>query len=107
WAGFGAAFGPLILLSLFWRKLTNWGALAGMFVGAVGVFVWKAVWPEMYELLPSFICATLVAVVVSLITHREGSERQNEILQEFTDTGTMLTVNGVGRRGARIDRMTP
>jgi sodium/proline symporter len=107
WAGFGAAFGPLILLSLFWRKLTNWGALAGMFVGAVGVFVWKAVWPEMYELLPSFICATLVAVIVSLITHRDGSERQNEILQEFTDTGTLLTVNGVGRRGARIDRMTP
>ena len=105
WAGFGAAFGPLILLSLFWRKLTNWGALAGMFVGAAGVFIWKAVWPEMYELLPSFICATIVAVVVSLITHRDG-ERQDEILKEFTDTGTLLTVNGVGR-GARTDRMTP
>ncbi|MCE7481003.1 MULTISPECIES: sodium/proline symporter PutP [Microbacterium] len=105
WAGFGAAFGPLILLSLFWRKLTNWGALAGMFVGAAGVFIWKAVWPEMYELLPSFICATIVAVVVSLLTHKDG-ERQNEILQEFTETGTLLTVNGVGR-GARTDRMTP
>ncbi|MGM7667713.1 sodium/proline symporter PutP [Microbacterium sp. A93] len=106
WAGFGAAFGPLILLSLFWRKLTNWGALAGMFVGAAGVFIWKAMWPEMYELLPAFICAMIVAVVVSLLTHREGSEQQNEILQEFTDTGTLLTVNGVGR-GARTDRMTP
>ncbi|MGP6176431.1 sodium/proline symporter PutP [Microbacterium sp. A196] len=106
WAGFGAAFGPLILLSLFWRKLTNWGALAGMFVGAVGVFIWKAVWPEMYELLPGFVCAMIVAVVVSLITHKDGTERQNEILQEFTDTGTLLTVNGVGR-GARTDRMTP
>ncbi|MEJ1922436.1 sodium/proline symporter PutP [Microbacterium sp. KHB019] len=106
WAGFGAAFGPLILLSLFWRKLTNWGALAGMFVGAAGVFFWKAVWPQMYELLPGFICATVVAVVVSLLTHRDGSERQNEILQEFTDTGTLLTVNGVGR-GARTDRQTP
>ena len=105
WAGFGAAFGPLILLSLFWRKLTNWGALAGMFVGAAGVFVWKAVWPEMYELLPGFICATIVAVVVSLITHKD-SVRQDEILKEFTDTGTLLTVNGVGR-GARTDRMTP
>lgn len=105
WAGFGAAFGPLILLSLFWRKLTNWGALAGMFVGAAGVFIWKAAWPEMYELLPSFICATIVAVVVSLLTHKDG-ERQNEILQEFTETGTLLTVNGVGR-GARTDRMTP
>ncbi len=105
WAGFGAAFGPLILLSLFWRKLTNWGALAGMFVGAAGVFVWKAVWPEMYELLPGFICATIDAVVVSLITHKD-SVRQDEILKEFTDTGTLLTVNGVGR-GARTDRMTP
>lgn len=106
WAGFGAAFGPLILLSLFWRKLTSWGALAGMFVGATGVFVFKAIWPDLYELLPGFVCATIVAVVVSLLTHRDGSERQNEILQEFTDTGTLLTVNGVGR-GARTDRMTP
>ncbi|GGD70835.1 sodium/proline symporter PutP [Microbacterium murale] len=106
WAGFGAAFGPLILLSLFWRKLTNWGALAGMFVGAAGVFVFKAIWPGLYELLPGFIAATIVAVVVSLLTHRDGSERQNEILQEFTDTGALLTLNGVGR-GARTDRMTP
>ncbi|WP_406247305.1 sodium/proline symporter PutP [Microbacterium sp. M] len=106
WAGFGAAFGPLILLSLFWRKLTNWGALAGMFVGAAGVFIWDAAWPEMYELLPAFVCATLAAVVVSLLTHRAGSDRQQEILQEFSDTGTLLVANGVGR-GARGDRMTP
>jgi len=106
WAGFGAAFGPLILLSLFWRKLTNWGALAGMFVGAAGVFIWDAAWPAMYELLPAFVCALVVAIVVSLLTHRHGSDRQNEILQEFTDTGTLLTVNGIGR-GARIDRQTP
>lgn len=106
WAGFGAAFGPLILLSLFWRKLTNWGALAGMFVGATSVFVFDAVWPELYELLPGFVCAMIVAIVVSLLTHRDGTERQNEILQEFTDTGTLLTVNGVGRR-AHTDRMTP
>ena len=77
-----------------------------MFVGAAGVFVFKAIWPNLYELLPGFICAMIVAIVVSLLTHREGSERQNEILQEFTDTGTLLTVNGVGR-GARTDRMTP
>jgi sodium/proline symporter len=102
WAGFGAAFGPLILLSLFWRKLTNWGALAGMFVGAVGVFVWDAVWPDMYELLPAFVGALIVAVAVSLLTYREGSERQLEILQEFSDTGTLLTVNGVGRAPRQV-----
>ncbi|MGV9193669.1 sodium/proline symporter PutP [Microbacterium sp. MC2] len=100
WAGFGAAFGPLILLSLFWRKLTNWGALAGMFVGAAGVFIWDAVWTEMYELLPAFVCALVVAIVVSLLTYRGESDRQQEIQQEFTDTGTLLTVNGVGRRRA-------
>lgn len=96
WAGFGAAFGPLIILSLFWRRLTNWGALAGMFVGAAGVFIWDRAWPEMYELLPAFLCAMIVAVVVSLLTYKD-SDSQKEIQQEFTDTGAMLVVNGVGR----------
>src|SRR5690606_37705087 len=83
WAGFGAAFGPRVLLSLFWRGFTNWGALAGMLVGAVGVFVWDVVWPEMYELLPAFICAMVVAVVVSLLTYHPDSEKQQEIHKEF------------------------
>lgn len=86
WAGFGAAFGPIILLSLFWRKLTNWGALAGMFVGAVTVFVWKALDTALYELLPAFVFAFIAAVVVSLVTYK----RNEEIEQEFTDTETML-----------------
>jgi len=88
WAGFGAAFGPIILLSLFWRKLTNWGALAGMLVGAVTVFVWKALNTGLYELLPAFVLAGIVAVVVSLLTYRHN----DEIQQEFTETGTLLTV---------------
>ncbi len=88
WAGFGAAFGPIILLSLFWRRLTNWGALAGMFVGAATVFIWKALETGLYELLPAFVLATIVAVVVSLLTYR----RNDEIEKEFSDTGTMLTV---------------
>lgn len=41
WAGFGAAFGPVIILSLFWKRMNRWGALAGMIVGAVTVVVWK------------------------------------------------------------------
>ena len=88
WAGFGAAFGPIILLSLFWRKLTNWGALAGMFVGAATVFIWKSLDTGLYELLPAFVLGMLVAVVVSLFTYRHN----DEIQQEFSDTGTMLTV---------------
>lgn len=89
WAGFGAAFGPIILLSLFWRKLTNWGALTGMFVGAATVFIWKALNTGLYELLPAFVFATVAAVVVSLLTYRHN----DEIQREFTDTGTMLTVS--------------
>ena len=88
WAGFGAAFGPIILLSLFWRRLTNWGALAGMFVGTVTVFVWKGLGTGLYELLPAFVLATVAAVLVSLFTYRHN----DEIQKEFTDTGTMIAV---------------
>ena len=88
WAGFGAAFGPAILLSLFWRRFTNWGALAGMFVGAAMVFIWPLFDTGLYELLPAFVLGMLVAVVVSMLTYKHN----DEIQQEFTDTGTMLIV---------------
>jgi sodium/proline symporter len=88
WAGFGAAFGPIVLLSLYWRRLTNWGALAGMVSGAIGVFVWPLFETGLYELLPAFVLALLVAVGVSLATYR----RNEEIEQEFTDTGVMIAV---------------
>ncbi|EYT54410.1 proline:sodium symporter PutP [Leucobacter sp. UCD-THU] len=88
WAGFGAAFGPIVLLSLYWRRLTNWGALAGMVSGAIGVFVWPLFETGLYELLPAFVLALLVAVGVSLATYR----RNEEIEQEFTDTGAMIAV---------------
>jgi sodium/proline symporter len=85
WAGFGAAFGPLILLSLFWRRLSAWGALAGMITGTVVVFVWPLLGTPVYELLPGFVIALVVSVVVSLFTYREDPVVQ----QEFTDTTTM------------------
>ncbi|MFC4138606.1 MULTISPECIES: sodium/proline symporter PutP [unclassified Microbacterium] len=88
WAGFGAAFGPIILLSLFWRRLTNWGALAGMFVGAATVFIWKPLNTGLYELLPGFVLAFIAAIVVSLFTYKHNEEIQDE----FTQTGTMLAV---------------
>ncbi|WP_218682615.1 sodium/proline symporter PutP [Microbacterium sp. BF1] len=78
WAGFGAAFGPVILLSLYWRKLTNWGALAGMFVGAATVFIWKALDTGLYELLPAFVFALIAAVGVSLVTYRHDDEIQHD-----------------------------
>lgn len=87
WAGFGAAFGPIILLSLFWRRLTNWGALAGMFVGAVTVFVWKPLNTGIYELLPAFVFALVAAVAVSLFTYRPNAE----IDEEFAEAGAMAS----------------
>lgn len=91
WAGFGASFGPIVILSLYWRKLTNWGALAAMVVGAVTVFVWSNLEGgllDLYELLPGFIFATLTAVIVSLATYH----RDEQIETEFTETESLLVV---------------
>ena len=83
WAGFGAAFGPLVILSLYWRKLTATGALAGMVAGAVTVFVWgsiDALHSVMYEIVPGFLLNLAVAIVVSNATFTQNAEVQ----QEFT-----------------------
>nr|WP_245190407.1 sodium/proline symporter PutP [Leucobacter exalbidus] len=86
WAGFGAAFGPIVLLSLYWRKLTNWGAIAGMLTGSATVFIWKAFDTGLYELLPAFAVALVVTICVSLATYRH----QEEISQEFKAAEAML-----------------
>lgn len=74
WAGFGATFGPVVLVSLFWKGANRYGVLAGMVSGGVMIFLWKYVIAKLggvfaiYELLPAFIVAVAVIVVVSLIT---------------------------------------
>ena len=74
WAGFGATFGPLMLLSLFWKRTNKAGAIAGMLSGAGMVFLWKLVISRLgggfaiYELLPAFLVGLCVAVAVSLAT---------------------------------------
>lgn len=70
WAGFGATFGPVVLLSLFWRRLTSRGALAGLASGAVVVFVWTQAGLDdtLHELLPAFTMNLVVAVLVSRLT---------------------------------------
>ncbi|AQQ64281.1 MULTISPECIES: sodium/proline symporter PutP [Bacillus] len=93
WAGFGSAFGPAILLSLYWKRTNKWGVLAGMIVGAVVVIAWvqipslKAI---MYEMVPGFFCSLLTVIVVSLLTkepvkavHREFNEME-AVLEEET-----------------------
>ncbi len=74
WAGFGAAFGPVVLFALFWRRSNKWGALAGMVSGGAMVFIWKylvrpmgGAW-DIYELLPAFLVACAAIVIVSLLT---------------------------------------
>ncbi len=85
WAGFGAAFGPVVLFALFWRRSNKYGAIAGIISGGASVFIWKyLVRPlggafDIYELLPAFIIASLMIVVVSLLTKAP----EQEILDEF------------------------
>jgi sodium/proline symporter len=67
WAGFGAAFGPVVVLSLFWSRMTRNGALAGVLAGAVTVILWKHTGSALYEIVPGFIAASVAIVVVSLL----------------------------------------
>ncbi|KAF1703032.1 sodium/proline symporter PutP [Pseudoxanthomonas suwonensis] len=67
WAGFGAAFGPVVVLSLFWKRMTRNGALAGMLAGAATVIAWKHTGSALYEMVPGFIAATVAIVLVSLL----------------------------------------
>lgn len=69
WAGFGAAFGPVIVLSLYWNRMTRTGALAGMLAGAIGVVLFRTVIDTgMYEIVPGVVLATIAIVVVSRFT---------------------------------------
>ena len=94
WAGFGAAFGPVILFGLFWKRTNKWGALAGMVVGGVMIFVWKYVIAKLggvfaiYELLPAFVLASFAIVVTSLITgepDKEVTDTFEEVKAEIKD----------------------
>lgn len=87
WAGFGAAFGPIMLFSLFFKRTTKWGALAGMLSGGAMVFIWKFVISKLggifkiYELLPAFIISCLFILIVSLLT----SEPEKEVTDIFDE----------------------
>jgi sodium/proline symporter len=86
WAGFGAAFGPTVLLSLYWRRLSSWGALAGMIVGAATVGIWGTLEGgifDVYEILPGFVFNLLTAVAVSIATHRPDPEVDAEFDEQI------------------------
>lgn len=91
WAGFGAAFGPVVLFALFWKRSNKWGAFAGMISGGAMVFIWKylvrpigGAW-DIYELLPAFILASIMIVVVSLLTKAPSED----VIKEFEEVKAM------------------
>ena len=89
WAGFGAAFGPIVILSLYWKGLTRTGALSGMIAASVTVILWITVISPMgetgsdfwnlYEILPGFIVNLIVTVVVSLFTAKPAQDVEKEL----------------------------
>ncbi len=95
WAGFGATFGPVMIMSLFWKRINQKGAVAGMITGGVMVFVWKLLLNPIggvfaiYELLPAFILSLIAIVVVSLLTKKPDEE----ITQTFEKVKAMSKGN--------------
>ncbi|WP_148254599.1 sodium/proline symporter PutP [Aidingimonas lacisalsi] len=82
WAGFGAAFGPALVMALFWRRMNQWGALAGILVGGITVVLWAELSGglfDLYEIVPGVIFAYLAIVIVSLIS----GEPDSAITEEF------------------------
>ena len=81
WAGFGAAFGPAILISLYWKRMNWQGALAGILSGGITVLIWRNFIKEffnLYEILPAFAVSVIFIIVVSLLTSKPGAEIEKE-----------------------------
>lgn len=86
WAGFGAAFGPMILMALYWKRVTGMGALAGMIAGAAVSYIWGTVPAikeaiNLYEIVPGVIAHFVVAIIVSLLTRKPAPEVEAEFEQ--------------------------
>lgn len=96
WAGIGASFGPLLIAALYWKRLNQWGAYAGVIVGMLTVAIWLLLdIGVVYELIPGFVLSGIAIVAVSLLTE----EPSDEIKQEFEDA--------TGATGLRVEREAP
>ena len=84
WAGFGATFGPIMLFSLFWKRVTRTGAIAGMLSGGLTVFIWKQIISKLggvfgiYELLPAFVVSCIAIVIATLLSEKPTAEIEEE-----------------------------
>jgi sodium/proline symporter len=96
WAGFGSTFGPLMIFSLFWKRINKAGAIAGMVGGAGMVFLWKLVFSKLggvfaiYELLPAFLFSSVCIVVFSSLTKAPSKEIEEDF--EAVRAGTVEKV---------------
>jgi sodium/proline symporter len=88
WAGFGSAFGPVLLLSLYWKRMNKWGALSGMIVGGLTVILWitTGLSAYIYEMIPGFAFSLISVVVVSLLTE----EVHEDVHDEFSKMENIL-----------------
>ncbi|MFC7374875.1 MULTISPECIES: sodium/proline symporter PutP [unclassified Brachybacterium] len=106
WAGFGAAFGPIVLLALFWRRLTMAGAAVGMVSGAAVAFIWGWFTPDvawglfgdehLYEIIPGFLICLILAILVSLVTPQPPALA----MREFDDTVETVTTGEIPAHAA-------
>lgn len=80
WAGFGSSFGPVLLLSLYWKRMTKWGALSGMIVGGLTVIIWivTGLSSYMYEMIPGFSLSLIAVIIVSLMTKKPDESIEKE-----------------------------
>ncbi len=95
WAGFGAAFGPALLFSLYWKRMNGLGALAGIVTGGVTVVVWRSMsggFFDIYEIIPGFVAASLAVVVFSLM----GKAPSDEDSETFQKVHSLLMSPSVG-----------
>jgi sodium/proline symporter len=89
WAGFGATFGPIILFSLFWKRTTKNGAIAGILAGGIMTIIWKQLSGgifDLYEIVPGFIVSTIAIIIFSLI----DKEPSKEITAEFEELESLV-----------------
>jgi sodium/proline symporter len=110
WAGFGAAFGPLVLATLLWPRVTRNGALAGIVTGAATVLIWKQFgWWDLYEILPGFVLGGLALFVVSRFDRAPSAD----VLARYAAAETALreiqqgAAGGTGGTGAPAAQPSP
>ena len=86
WAGFGCAFGPVILLGLYWKKMTRYGAIAAIVTGGFTVVIWKQLQGgifDLYEIIPGFVLAGLAGIVISLLTAQQDSDSVKRYSEQY------------------------